>query len=365
MAVRWKPPRTRTAVPTLLLIFVISYTWLYSYQLRNFFSYVSRPLWDQPDGPNNILPHYHADGLLPDAKVCALHGWEARSTQPPVWDAVLFTTELDLLEIRWSELDSVVDKFFLLENNMTFTGRPKSQDFSLNSQRFARFKHKLVYGSLAGVIPPAAEPFEVEGNHRNEMTKLLRAHIPPSGDQPLVIFSDTDELPSAHTIQLLKSCHFPTPLHLRMRTYLYSFEWPYGDTSWRAQVHDWSKGLTLLWAWEEEQPCSRRRWLALLFLLPISGRVRNQDAGYSHADRIGGVKRILDRKRIQRVICEGEDIYNMLPEAYTYRDFFALLWLEPSRSMVGIPRFLIENSSRFKFLLPGGCQREGRPDNME
>jgi beta-1,4-mannosyl-glycoprotein beta-1,4-N-acetylglucosaminyltransferase len=76
------------------------------------------------------------------------------------------------------------------------------------------------------------------------MTQLLRQYLPQSGPKPLVIFSDTDELASAHTIKLLKACEFPTPLHLRMRTFLYSFEWPYGDTSWRAQVHDWSKGVT-------------------------------------------------------------------------------------------------------------------------
>ena len=56
-------------------------------------------------------------GLVPDADLCALHGWQARTVEPEVWDAVLFTTELDLLDIRWHELDSVVDKFFLVENN--------------------------------------------------------------------------------------------------------------------------------------------------------------------------------------------------------------------------------------------------------
>lgn len=84
-------------------------------------SYASRPLWDKPDGPKNILPHYHADGLVPDADLCALHGWEARDVEPEVWDAVLFTTELDLLDIRWHELDPVVDKFFLVENNGAYS----------------------------------------------------------------------------------------------------------------------------------------------------------------------------------------------------------------------------------------------------
>jgi beta-1,4-mannosyl-glycoprotein beta-1,4-N-acetylglucosaminyltransferase len=28
-------------------------------------------------------------------------------------------------------------------------------------------------------------------------------------------------------------------------------------------------------------------------------------------------------------------------------------------SAVGLPRFLIDNAERFRFLLPGGCRRDG------
>lgn len=129
---------------------------------------------------------------------------------------------------------------------MTFTGLPKQQDFALHRARFASFEHKLVYRSLAGTIPPNSEPFVVEGAHRGAMTRLLKENLASTknGRKPLVVFSDTDELPSAHTIRLLKKCAFQSPLHLRMRTFLYSFEWPYGDSSWRAQVHDWGVKLT-------------------------------------------------------------------------------------------------------------------------
>ena len=50
-----------------------------------------------------------------------MHGWKLRSTEigekKEMWDAVLFTSELDLLEVRFTELDPVVDKFFILESN--------------------------------------------------------------------------------------------------------------------------------------------------------------------------------------------------------------------------------------------------------
>ena len=43
--------------------------------------------------------------------------------------------------------------------------------------------------------------------------------------------------------------------------------------------------------------------------------------GFSHADRIGGRIDLLDPKRIQETICRGKDIFGMLPEAYSVRDF--------------------------------------------
>ena len=51
--------------------------------------------------------------------------------------------------------------------------------------------------------------------------------------------------------------------------------------------------------------------------------------GYSHSDRIGGDTSLLSLERIQKVICEGRDIFNMLPEAYSYRDLLAWMTPEP------------------------------------
>ena len=65
--------------------------------------------------------------MLPDEELCSTHGWPLRQAKPEVWDAVLFTTELDLLDIRWNELDPVVDKFFILENNGALPAAPRIQ----------------------------------------------------------------------------------------------------------------------------------------------------------------------------------------------------------------------------------------------
>lgn len=81
------------------------------------------------------------------AHMCKVHGWSQRSaaSSTRVLDAVLMSSELDLLEIRMNELDSVVDRFFIVESNTTFTGLPKKTYFADNKDRFSKFEHKIVY----------------------------------------------------------------------------------------------------------------------------------------------------------------------------------------------------------------------------
>lgn len=117
-----------------------------SYQLRNTFSYATRPLWDTDSGPREVIPHYYAEGMEMDHYTCQLHGWKPRAeTAVKVLDAILMSSELDLLEIRMNELDPVVDNFLIVESNSTFTGLPKQTYFSQNRVRFAKFEHKIVY----------------------------------------------------------------------------------------------------------------------------------------------------------------------------------------------------------------------------
>lgn len=79
---------------------------------------------------------------------------------------------------------------------------------------------------------------------------------------------------------------------------------------------------------------------------------------YSHSDRVR-YNTLLNPARIQKTICDGTDIFDMPPEAYTYKDLISKLGpIESTTSGVGLPTSLLTNSSKFKFLLPGGCLRE-------
>ena len=135
-------------IPTVVFsIVILYYVFENHYQIKNALSYATRPLWDAADGPKEVIPHYYAEAMKMDSHACQLHGWKEREDQGniKVMDAVLMSSELDLLEIRMNELDSVVDNFFIVESNATFTGLPKETYFAQNRSRFSKFEQKIVY----------------------------------------------------------------------------------------------------------------------------------------------------------------------------------------------------------------------------
>jgi beta-1,4-mannosyl-glycoprotein beta-1,4-N-acetylglucosaminyltransferase len=161
-----------------------------------------------------------------------------------VFDVVLLRNELDLLTIRWHELDPFVTNFVILESNTTFTSLPKPLNFSMNMKQFEFAKAKLKYGTAGGwPLSPGESPFVQEAHQRVVLDRLLR----DSGNREddLVIMSDVDEIPSGHTINLLRWCdNIPPLIYLELRYYLYLFEFLVGYESWWAKVHLYKPGKT-------------------------------------------------------------------------------------------------------------------------
>ncbi|KAM7511528.1 hypothetical protein LguiB_010403 [Lonicera macranthoides] len=74
---------------------------------------------------------------------------------------------------------------------------------------------------------------------------------------------------------------------------------------------------------------------------------------YSHADRVKS-NDFLDHSRIQKLICRGDDLFDMLPEEYSIQELIKKMGSIPSStSAVHLPAHLIDNAYKFKFLLPG------------
>ncbi|EPS71738.1 hypothetical protein M569_03025, partial [Genlisea aurea] len=118
---RRTPPRRRLVICAVLFLVAVPFLVIGIYRNGQKISYFFRPLWDEPPPPFHRLPHYYAENVSTEV-LCRLHGWSLRSAPRRVFDGIIFSNEIDILEIRWNELDNNVDKFVILESNTTFTG---------------------------------------------------------------------------------------------------------------------------------------------------------------------------------------------------------------------------------------------------
>ncbi|KAK1417233.1 hypothetical protein QVD17_26358 [Tagetes erecta] len=338
----------------ILILVPICFTTIFNHYEK--ITYFLRPIWDTPPRPLKYLPHYYAENTSMET-LCRLHGWKLRNEPRRVFDAVIFSNELDLLEVRWGELDPYVTKFIILESNATFTGLSKELTFASNRERFSAFEDKIVYGFLPGELASEGRrvnPFSVEAHHRISMNGLISSSGISDGD--LLIVADTDEIPSGNTVKLLQWCDgLPPVLHLDMRKYLYSFEFP-TDPTWKATSHVYNQHTRYMHSRQTDLVLSDTGWHCSFCFKYLSEFVVKMTA-YSHADRVKK-KQHLDHTRIQEKICNGDDLYDMLPEEYTFKNLIGKMGSIPrTASAVHLPTYLIQNAEKFRFLLPGGCLR--------
>ncbi|KAK0536471.1 hypothetical protein OC834_001186 [Tilletia horrida] len=332
--------------------------------LANLFTYASRPLWDHQleKDPHQFIPHLYAEGVPADDRAaCARHNFTQRTYPlPRLIDATIVSTELDLLEVRLRELEGVVDTFVIVESGRTFMGEVKNLSFAQHRARFARWESKIEYLATPGrALKPGEDPFNVEREMREAVTQFLQDKVRPSNND-LVFMSDVDEIPAAHSLALLKACRSPLPIHLQLRQFVYSFEYPTDSRSWRAQLHEWRGGppeTLYMHSKVTDVVLADAGWHCSFCFRSISDFVFKMSS-YSHSDRLFGNKNYKDFLKpdvIQHKICTGEDVFGLLPEAYTWAE---LLWrwngASQSSSAVYLPKAVVEDSAKFKFLLPGG-----------
>ncbi|XVF57972.1 hypothetical protein PTKIN_Ptkin07bG0025300 [Pterospermum kingtungense] len=319
-------------------------------------TYFLRPLWESPPKPFEEYPHYYHENVTMET-LCHLHGWKIRESPRRVFDAVLFNNEIDILTLRWNELYPYITQFVLLESNSTFTSIPKPLLFASNRQQFKFVEPRLTYGMVGGRFRKGENPFVEEAYQRVALDQLIR--IAGIQDDDLLIMSDVDEIPSAHTINLLRWCDdIPPVLHLQLRNYLYSFEYHVDDKSWRASVHRYKAGKTRYAHYRQADVLlSDAGWHCSFCFRYISQFIFKMKA-YSHTDRVR-FSHYLDPKRIQDKICQGANLFDMLPEEHTFKEIIGKMGPIPhSYSAVHLPAYLLNNAEKYRYLLPGNCKRE-------
>lgn len=115
-----------------------------------------------------------------------------------VFDCFTFFNELDLLEVRLNILDSVVDRFVLVEATVTQLGNLKPLYFRENKQRFAKFSDKIIH--IVADNPPVLTPDRANKYNDNWLIEnwqrsQIRRGLANCTSEDVIIVSDLDEIP--------------------------------------------------------------------------------------------------------------------------------------------------------------------------
>ncbi len=112
-----------------------------------------------------------------------------------MYDCFLFYNELELLELRLSEMSPYVDKFVLVEACETFRGQPKSFFFDENKRRYEKYADKIIHIKLS-------EPYKTENpwiRERYQREQIFQG-LADCCENDIILLSDLDEVPRGTSI---------------------------------------------------------------------------------------------------------------------------------------------------------------------
>ena len=136
-----------------------------------------------------------------------------------IYDCFPFYNELDLLELRLTELYEKVDHLVLVEANSTHQGNPKPYYFEENKERYAQWADKIIHVKVND-MPNHPDAWVNEAHHRDQ---IMQGLVNADSDD-LVIISDLDEIVRPAALEYMKSS---TQGIFALRMSLHNFKFNY------------------------------------------------------------------------------------------------------------------------------------------
>lgn len=142
-----------------------------------------------------------------------------------MFDCCIINHELDLLEIRLNTIDCVVEKFVIVESNMTHSGKPKRMWFTENRDRFRKFDDKIIHIIYEGYpVNAGSENNEIVWYNENQQrNSVLRAFEYATPKDNLIYLSDIDEIPKPEKLLEAKRLNAATgmPVNFALEQCMY------------------------------------------------------------------------------------------------------------------------------------------------
>lgn len=159
-------------------------------------------------------------------------------------DCFTFYNELEILELRLTELYNVVDNFIIVEADKTHKGENKRFFFEENKWRFKKFMDKIIHIKIN--FPDNLDVWGREKYQRNSFMPSLYSLGLTNDD--LVIICDADEIPNPNMMKYIKGSYNMKGLYkIEMDLYVASLHNKQEFPKWyHAKIVDWEtlKGRT-------------------------------------------------------------------------------------------------------------------------
>lgn len=145
-------------------------------------------------------------------------------------DSFMFNDEVDMLEFRLELLYDKVDRFVIVESDVTHQGIPKPSYYKENYDRFKwaskKIHHYMFSPDIEGldltskpdIYDPLHDCWKIENQQRNAIADVV-AQFPADW---VVIISDTDEIPSYEAIHMVRNEPVQLPLSCKQDLFYYN-----------------------------------------------------------------------------------------------------------------------------------------------
>lgn len=114
-----------------------------------------------------------------------------------IYDCMTFFNELDMLELRLNILDSMVDKFVIVEGNKTHTGSDKEFILEKNFDRFSKWSDKIIYIKVEDFPELKNSDNDSLGNnwlYENYQRDCIIRGLKDAREDDIIFTSDCDEI---------------------------------------------------------------------------------------------------------------------------------------------------------------------------
>jgi hypothetical protein len=140
----------------------------------------------------------------------------------------MFYNELDLLDIRLNELNSVVDYFVLIEAEKSHQNKTKKMYFLENKERYKDFLDKIIH-----IIVPSSEFTNDPWYNENLQRRKILEGISNAHDDDIILISDLDEIISSNSLNTLKENYDGTPSVFDQKIYFWYLNTRAKNYKWR------------------------------------------------------------------------------------------------------------------------------------